>query len=62
MSETAEQRYSVGEVARLLRVHPATVYRMISAKRLEAERHGTSGRAIRVTSGAIAVYLAAVRA
>ena len=52
------RRYRVAEVAALLNVDPSTVYRMIYARRLRAERHGERGGAIRVTSAAISEYLA----
>ena len=64
MSLTADspvitRRYRVAEVATLLNVDPSTVYRMIQAGLLRAERHGQRGGAIRVAPDAVAEYLAA---
>jgi len=56
------RRYRVAEVAALLNVDPSTVYRMIYARRLRAERHGEHGGAIRITSAAISEYLAGAAA
>jgi excisionase family DNA binding protein len=57
-----ERRYCVAELARLWNVDKSTVYRMIYAGRLRAERHGARGKAIRVTAGAVAAYLSGVTA
>ena len=54
--------YLVAELAGMWRVDPSTVYRMIYAGRLRAERHGPRGKAIRVTPAAVAEYLASVSA
>jgi excisionase family DNA binding protein len=57
---TGERRepYTVAELAELWRLDPSTVYRMIYAGRLRAERHGPRRGAIRVTADAVADYLA----
>lgn len=50
--------YLVGELAVMWRVAPSTVYRMIYAGRLAAERHGPHGKSIRVPAAAVDEYLA----
>ena len=69
MSETARaavgaarRKYRVAELARLWDLDVSTVYRMIYAGRLDAERHGPKGKAIRVTAAAVAKYEASVAA
>lgn len=69
MSETARaaagaarRKYRVAELARLWDLDVSTVYRMIYAGRLDAERHGPKGKAIRVTAAAVAKYEASVTA
>lgn len=57
-SPASTRRYYVAEVAELLRVDTSTVYRMIYAGVLTAERHGPRGKAIRVTASAVDEYLA----
>jgi excisionase family DNA binding protein len=57
MTASAERRYRVAELADLWDVDPSTVYRMIYAGRLRAERHGPRRGAIRVTADAVADYL-----
>ena len=54
--------YLVAELAEMWRVAPSTVYRMIYAGRLRAERHGQQGKAIRVTPGAVTEYLTSIAA
>ena len=63
MSATAlagERRYRVAELAEQWKVDPSTVYRLIYAGLLRAERHGRRRGAIRVTAEAAAEYLASV--
>lgn len=65
MSETAvigagRRKYRVAELARLWDLDVSTVYRMIYAGRLDAERHGPKGKAIRITAAAKARYEASV--
>ena len=55
--DTRRDYYLVGELAKMWRLDPSTVYRMIYAGRLGAERHGPHGKAIRVPAGAVAEYL-----
>ena len=69
MSETARlapgparRKYRVAELARLWDLDVSTVYRMIYAGRLDAERHGPKGKAIRITAAAVAKYEASVSA
>lgn len=57
-----QEPYLVAELAEMWRVDPSTVYRMIYARRLRAERHGPHGKAIRITPDAVAEYLASVSA
>lgn len=52
--------YLVAELAVMWRVAPSTVYRLIYAGRLRAERHGLRGGAIRVPVKAVDEYLATV--
>jgi excisionase family DNA binding protein len=52
--------YRVAELAEMWDLDRSTVYRMIYAGRLRAERHGPRGKAIRVTAEAAAAYLQAV--
>ena len=52
--------YLVAELARMWRVDKSTVYRLIYARRLRAERHGPRGGAIRVPVAAVDEYLATV--
>jgi excisionase family DNA binding protein len=61
ISERTEP-YLVAELAEMWRVAPSTVYRMIYARRLRAERHGPCGKAIRVTPDAVAEYLTSIAA
>jgi excisionase family DNA binding protein len=61
-SPARHEPYLVAELAEMWRVDPSTVYRMIYAGRLRAERHGPHGKAIRVTPGAVAEYLASASA
>ena len=56
------RRYRVAELATLLELAPSTVYRMIYAGIIRAERHGEHGKAIRVTADAVAEYLAGAAA
>lgn len=62
MADGSERRepYLVAELAALWRVDKSTVYRMIYAGRLRADRHGPRGKAIRVTPEAVSAYLASV--
>jgi excisionase family DNA binding protein len=62
VSGERREPYLVGELAQMWRVAPSTVYRMIYAGRLAAERHGPAGKAIRVTAAAVEQYLAGVAA
>lgn len=63
MARAAERRkYRVAELARLWDLDVSTVYRMIYAGRLDAERHGPKGKAIRITAAAVAKYEASVSA
>ena len=56
-------RYSVAEVAALLKVDRSTVYRMISAGRFgDVERHGVHGTIIRITASGLAAYLSGTAA
>ena len=61
-SSPRREPYLVAELAGMWRVDPSTVYRMIYAGRLKAERHGPQGKAIRVTPDAVAEYLASASA
>jgi len=54
--------YRVAELAKLWDVDGSTVYRMIYAGRLRAERHGAKGGAIRIPATAVAEYEASVAA
>jgi len=54
--------YLVAELAEMWRVAPSTVYRLIYARRLRAERHGAGGKAIRVPPDAVAEYLTSIAA
>lgn len=54
------RKYRVGELAALWDLDVSTVYRMIYAGRLDAERHGPKGKAIRITAAAVAKYEASV--
>lgn len=54
--------YRVAELAREWDLDQSTIYRMIYAGRLRAERHGLRGGAIRVPVDAVAEYLATVAA
>lgn len=56
------RRYRVAELAALWDVDRSTVYRMIYAGRLRAERHGERGKAIRITAAAVAEYLSGATA
>lgn len=63
MPSPADQQrepYLVAELASLWRVDKSTVYRLIYARRLRAERHGPRGGAIRVPVAAVDEYLATV--
>lgn len=68
MSETPtpvagqRRKYRVAELAQLWDLDVSTVYRMIYAGRLDAERHGPKGKAIRITAAAVAKYEASVTA
>jgi excisionase family DNA binding protein len=55
--EPRRRPYRVPELAAELDVDKSTVYRMISAGRIRAERHGTRRGAIRVPVDAVADYL-----
>lgn len=61
-SPARREPYLVAELAEMWRVDPSTVYRMIYAGRLRAERHGPRRKAIRVTPDAVAEYLASASA
>ena len=52
--------YRVAELAELWNLDKSTIYRMIYAGRLDAERHGARGGAIRVPVEAVAKYLASI--
>ncbi len=52
--------YRVAELADMWELDRSTVYRMIYAGRLRAERHGPRGRAIRIPADAVAEYLKTV--
>jgi excisionase family DNA binding protein len=54
--------YRVAELAALWDLDQSTVYRMIYAGRLRAERHGLRGGAIRVPVDAVAEYLTTIAA
>lgn len=54
--------YLVAELAEMWRVAPSTIYRMVYAGRLRAERHGIRGGAIRIPVDAVAEYLATISA
>lgn len=54
--------YLVAELAEMWRVAPSTIYRMVYAGRLRAERHGLRGGAIRIPVDAVADYLATISA
>jgi excisionase family DNA binding protein len=49
--------YRVAELARELDLDRSTIYRMIYAGRLRAERHGLRGGAIRIPVDAVTAYL-----
>lgn len=49
--------YRVSEIALMLDVHPATIYRAIEAGHLEALRPGSGRGAIRVLPPALSAYL-----
>ena len=57
-STVRRKPYRVAEVAEMLNVDQSTVYRMIYAGRLDAERHGARRGAVRVPVDAFARYLA----
>lgn len=61
-ASAGERRYCVAELAALWNVDRSTVYRMIYAGRLAAERHGEHGKAIRVTASAVSDYISGVAA
>jgi excisionase family DNA binding protein len=61
-SPARQEPYLVAELAGMWRVDPSTVYRMIYAGRLRAERHGPRGGSIRVTAEALAEYQASASA
>lgn len=52
--------YRVAELAERWDLEVSTVYRMIYAGRLAAERHGAKGGAIRIPDSAVAAYEASV--
>jgi excisionase family DNA binding protein len=54
--------YRVAQIATLLDVHQATVYRDIEAGRLKALRVGTGKGALRIMPDAYAAYLAQLEA
>ena len=54
--------YRVAELAREWDLDQSTIYRMIYAGRLRAERHGLRGGAIRIPVDAVAEYLTTVAA
>lgn len=54
--------YRVAELATLWDLDQSTIYRMIYAGRLRAERHGLRGGAIRIPVEAVAEYLTTVAA
>jgi len=60
--EPRRRPYRVPELAAELDVDKSTVYRMISAGRIRAERHGPRRGAIRVPADAVAEYRAAAAA
>jgi excisionase family DNA binding protein len=60
VSDARQEPYLVAELAAMWRVDPSTVYRMIYAGRLRAERHGIGGKAIRIPVAAVTEYLAGV--
>ena len=55
---TRRTPYRVAELASMWDVDRSTVYRMIYAGRLRADRHGAKGGAIRISPDAVAEYLA----
>ena len=57
---TARRKYRVAELAKLWDLDVSTVYRMIYDGRLDAERHGSKGKAIRITAAAVAKYEASL--
>lgn len=54
---TRRKPYRVAELAELWDLDQSTVYRMIYSGRLDAERHGPHGGAIRIPVEAVARYL-----
>jgi len=54
--------YRVAELAELWDIDQSTIYRMIYAGRLRAERHGPRGGAIRIPVDAAAEYIATAAA
>ena len=54
--------YRVAELAALWDLDQSTIYRMIYAGRLRAERHGLRGGAIRIPVDAVAEYLTTITA
>lgn len=60
VSNERREPYLVAELAEMWRVDPSTVYRLIYARKLRAERHGARGGAIRVPVDAVAAYLATI--
>jgi excisionase family DNA binding protein len=56
-ADVRRKPYRVAELAEELDLDKSTVYRMIYAGRLRAERHGLRGRAIRIPVAAVAEYL-----
>lgn len=59
-SDGRREPYLVAELAVMWRVAPSTVYRLIYARRLRAERHGPRGGAIRIPVAAVDEYLTTV--
>jgi excisionase family DNA binding protein len=55
---TIQKPYRVADVAKMLDVHPTTVYRDIEAGRLSALRVGTKKGALRILPEALDAYLA----
>ena len=53
-----EQRYTVMEVAGLLRLHPVTVRRLVSRGAMESERWGAARR---IRASAVERYAAGLR-
>lgn len=50
---TPVQYLTVAEVARVLRLSPMTVYRMVNGGQLEAIRTGVNGRSIRILRSSV---------